>query len=313
MAKRKSRRTSRGAPETAKRKQWYTIRAPRLFDGKPLGETLAEEPEKLPGRVTEVTLQDLTGDFNKSHVKIRFRVAGVRGTEAQTKFQGHELTTDYLRRLTRRQQSKIDDAYDVTTQDGYVIRVKPTAITERRCQTTQEQAIRRIAREQIEETAEGMRMGEFVAAIVNGDLASEIYQEARSIYPIKRVEIRKSEVIQEPEDIDLEEEVFPEETLEEEEEEEAEDEEAPDEEPEEEPEEAPDEDLEEPEEPGEAPDEEPEEPDVEAADEEPGEPAEEAPDDAAAEDVDDLADAVEDELEEGVDIDADEDEEPEAE
>lgn len=219
MAKggKKKRRAAGRARETFRAKQWYTIRSPRLFGGKPIGETLADEPEKLSGRTAEVTLQDLTGDFSKSHVKVKFEVAGVRGTEVNTKFIGHQLTSDYLRRLTRRKQSKVDDTVDVQTQDGYVMRVKPTIITERRCQASQKKAIREIARRNIEEAADGHRMSELVKGVVGGDLASNIYQEARKIYPIKRVEIRRSEVVAEPEEVDLEEEVFPEKTLEEEE------------------------------------------------------------------------------------------------
>src|ERR1051326_242412 len=81
-----------------KAKQWYAIRAPKMYNGVVIAETLADETDKLVGRVAEATLQDLSGDFSKMHVKLYFKVNGVKGTEAVTKFTGHELTSDYIRR-----------------------------------------------------------------------------------------------------------------------------------------------------------------------------------------------------------------------
>jgi hypothetical protein len=40
-----------------------------------------------------------------------------------------------------------------------------------------------------------------VSKVVSGELASAVYRECKKIYSIKRVEIRKTEVIGEPEDI----------------------------------------------------------------------------------------------------------------
>lgn len=181
-----------------KAKQWYTIRAPPMYNGGPIGETLADETDKLIGRVTEATLQDLTGDFSKMHVKMSFKVAAVRGNECATKFAGHELTSDYIRRLTRRKHSKIDSVVDVTTKDGFRMRVKPMAVTERRAQTTQEQEIRRITVSLIQAAAQENDHAAFIKSVVNGDLGQVVFKEARKIYPLKRVEIRKSEVVAEP-------------------------------------------------------------------------------------------------------------------
>lgn len=217
MAKKgKARRAARQVRDRWRQKQWYTIRAPKLFNGRELGATLADDPEKLHGRTVETTLKDLTGDFSKMHVKIAFRVAGHRGNEAYTKFWGHELTSDYTRRLTRRKQSKVDDVVDVVTQDGYKIRVKPLIVTDRRCQSSQRRAIRTLTRAEIQKAAKGVSMGQFIHDAVVGDLASNAYQQARKIHPIKRVEIRRTEILAEPEALDPATDVFPEKTLEEE-------------------------------------------------------------------------------------------------
>ncbi|HET6404717.1 MAG TPA: 30S ribosomal protein S3ae [Candidatus Thermoplasmatota archaeon] len=200
QAKKKvSRKAVKAVKDKWKAKQWYNIRAPPMYNGAVIAETLADEQDKLIGRVAEATLQDLTGDFSKMHVKMMFKVQAVRGNECATKFAGHELTSDYIRRLTRRKHSKIDSVVDVVTKDGFKMRVKPMAVTDRRAQSSQEQEIRRLTVDTIQSAAQEMDHAAFIKVVVNGDLGQTIYNQARKIYPLKRVEIRKSEITSEPE------------------------------------------------------------------------------------------------------------------
>ena len=199
QAKKKVSRTAvRKVKDKWKAKVWYNIRAPPMYNGAVIAETLADESEKLMGRVAEATLQDLTGDFSKMHVKMKFKVQAVRGNECATKFAGHELTSDYIRRLTRRKHSKIDSVVDVVTKDGFKMRVKPMAVTDRRAQSSQEQEIRRLTVNTIQGAAQEMDHAAFIKIVVNGDLGQTIYNQARKVYPLKRVEIRKSEITSEP-------------------------------------------------------------------------------------------------------------------
>lgn len=297
MAKKRSARlAARKVKDKWRSKQWYTIRAPGVFNEAEIGETLADEPEKLEGRIAEATLQDVTGDFSKQHVKCNFKIRGVRGTDAVTTFDGHDLTSDYVRRLIRRGHSKIDDTVDTTTADGFTVRLKPMVVTERRVQASQGTAIRKIARDVIEKRSKQSYSG-MVKELVQGDIAKEIYDECRLIMPLKRVEIRKSELLSEPQDAVELLDVFapPEEEAEEEptEEPEAEDLEEPDE----------DEASEADEEEEEASDEEDLE-DAEEADEEPAE-AEEVDEEEAPE-AEDAEEASPDEPAETEEVEADE-------
>lgn len=199
-AKKKVSRTAvKKVKDKWKAKVWYNIRAPPMYNGAIIAETLADDGAKLMGRIAEATLQDLTGDFSKMHIKMKFKVQAVRGNECATKFAGHELTSDYIRRLTRRKHSKIDSVIDVVTKDGFKLRIKPMAVTDRRAQSSQEGEIRKLAVSVIQGAAQESDHGTFIKAVVNGDLSQIIYNQARKIYPLKRVEIRKSEVTSEPE------------------------------------------------------------------------------------------------------------------
>jgi len=179
-----------------KAKEWYKIQAPMMFNQATLGETPSSDATSLIGRTTEVTVNDLTGDFSKMHVKLKFRVNDVRGLEAHTVFIGQNLTSDYIRRLTRRKKTKTDHVIDVVTKDGYKIRVKPMSITDKRIQASQETAVRTLMTNDLQKAALEMTISDLVKLIISGDLARMLSNSAKVIVPIKRVEIRKTEVLE---------------------------------------------------------------------------------------------------------------------
>lgn len=196
MAKRISRAAARKIKDKWRAKEWYKVIAPDMFNKIQISETLADDPSKLIGRVAEVTMQDLTGDFSKMHIKLQFKIHDTSGYEAHTQFIGHNLTSDYVRRQTRRKRSKMDGVFDVRTKDNFRIRVKPMATTDKRIKTSQQQILRAIMGKVIEESAGNKTIGEFVKEMISGELSTAIYKACKPIYPIRRVEIRKSQILE---------------------------------------------------------------------------------------------------------------------
>jgi small subunit ribosomal protein S3Ae len=179
-----------------KAKEWYKIQAPMMFNQALLGETPSSDASTLIGRTAEVTVHDLTGDFSKMHVKLKFRVTDVRGFEAHTIFVSQDLTSDYIRRLTRRKKTKTDHVIDVITKDGYKIRIKPMSITDKRIQASQETAVRTLMTNDLQSLAKEMTISDLVKHIISGELAKRLSTVSKVIVPIKRVEIRKTEVLE---------------------------------------------------------------------------------------------------------------------
>ncbi len=192
MAKAKARRRVR---DTWKEKSWYTIKTPVNFEDKEIGETPAKDPELLIGRGVEVTMRELTGDFSKQYIKLRFEIDNVAGTVANTKFTGHKTTTDYVRSMIRRGTSRIDASAIVKTKDDRKLKLQVLAVTIRRAKSSQQRFMRKTIEDLLIEAAAEKTFDELVKVCVNGKLASEIYHNAKKIYPLKRVEIIKSKVI----------------------------------------------------------------------------------------------------------------------
>ena len=181
-----------------KAKQWYNLVAPEMFGKANIGETVADVPEKLIGRVIEITLGELTNDLSKQNIKLVLKVDSVGGDSAYTKFTGHQLTQDYLRSLIKRSTSNIETNVSVLTKDGYTVRVKPSCYTIKRARANQVKAIRSIMNSVITSRAREMNMEQFVQEIVTGKLSASIYHDVKPIYPLRRVEVRKTEIEAEP-------------------------------------------------------------------------------------------------------------------
>ena len=192
MAKAKARRRVR---DTWKEKSWYTIKTPVNFEDKEIGETPAKDPELLIGRGVEVTMRELTGDFSKQYIKLRFEIDNVAGEVANTKFTGHKTTTDYVRSMIRRGTSRIDASTIATTKDGRKVKLQVLAVTVRIAKSSQQRYMRKVIEDLLVEAAAEKSFDDLIKSVVTGKLASEIYHNAKKIYPLKRVEIIKSKVI----------------------------------------------------------------------------------------------------------------------
>jgi len=176
-------------------KEWYDINTPPYFGGTTLGSVPSEDPNKLIGRIVETTLYDLTGDFSQQYLKLRFQVMGVTGAEASTVFKGHEYARDYLRSLVRRGSTRVDAIQNVTTKDGFKLRVSIVALSVIRLNKMQISSMRRVAREILTEKAKDLTFDQFAQEAVLGKIASDIYNVAKKITPLRHVGVRKSKLI----------------------------------------------------------------------------------------------------------------------
>jgi small subunit ribosomal protein S3Ae len=178
-----------------KNKTWYNIETPEFIGRTVIGTTTTDDSEKLVGRTIETTVGDITNDFSKQNIKLRLAIDNVTGDTASTAFIGHEITTDYLRSIVKRQTSRIDNNLEVTTKDGCKLRIKPIAFTVKRARSSQIRAIREIMGKIVLERSAELDFEHIVEEIVTGKLAANIYRNTKTIYPIRRVEIRKTEVL----------------------------------------------------------------------------------------------------------------------
>ncbi len=190
MAKRKIK-----AVDTWKLKKWYEIITEKDWWEKKIGETAADDERKLINRRVEVPASYLTGRADHIQYLLYFRIGKVVGGKAYAYFDSYELERSFVKRLTRRHTSKIENVFDVTTKDGKKLHIKVFVWTAVRASRSQATDIRKIAQRIIEEEAKKRTANDLVQAFINGDVTSKIADEARKILPIRRVEVAKVRVL----------------------------------------------------------------------------------------------------------------------
>jgi small subunit ribosomal protein S3Ae len=179
-------------------KEWYSILSPAYFGGVNLGTTPGAEAGSILGRTVGTTLFDITGDFAQQYLQLYFKVVNITGNEAQTVFSGHEYSRDYLRSLVRRGSTRVDTIQDGKTLDGYTVRLSVVILPVSRLNTSQITYLRKIVREIVGEKAKSLAFDQFVQEAVLGKIASDIYNIAKKITPLRHVGIRKSRLLSYP-------------------------------------------------------------------------------------------------------------------
>ena len=187
---------SRRTTDKWKKKKWFTIFAPKLFDQKEIGETVAEKPETLENRVITVNARELTGNPKKQQVNLFFKVFNVQGLKAYTKLVGHEINPNFLKRIIRRRTSKMETSQIVNLRDNQKARVKTIVISFKKLPKIKETAVRKIMIEKIAYASKKKDFDDFVNEMIFGNIAGKIQNETKKIGIIKRVEVVKTKLIE---------------------------------------------------------------------------------------------------------------------
>ncbi|MCD6367812.1 MAG: hypothetical protein J7L45_01875 [Candidatus Aenigmarchaeota archaeon] len=178
-----------------KGKEWYTLVAPLMFKNKILGETLVTDPKDVVGRTVIKSFPELGGHPSKYYVRIKFKAVDVKGKIITTKFVGQECLRDFILQMVRKGSSRIDNVVKVTTKDKKNLIIKSIAITLRRTNTSIKSKVRKEIESMIKEKAEKMKVADLVNSVLRDSFQIQIRKNLNKIYPIKKFEIRKIEVV----------------------------------------------------------------------------------------------------------------------
>ena len=178
--------------KSLKGKVWIKILAPKFFEEKFLGETLANEPEQVLNRTVEAGAFEF-GNPEKFYFKIFLKVDGIDGSIARTKFFGHDTSRDFLARVVHYNATRIDTNQIVQLKDAK-LRIKTVSMTARQVSKKTEMEIRKKISELVS-TLSSLTTEEFVKKIISDEIQQNFRAEFNKIYPLRAFEFRKSEVI----------------------------------------------------------------------------------------------------------------------
>ena len=185
-------KTRKKTADKWKKKMWYTVVAPEEFERREIGETVAEKPEMVVGRIINISGRDLANQPKKQHIKLVFRVKGVSGNKAHTEAMGHFIKDDFIRRLVRRRSKKVMVVKNFSTKDGRAMKMKVVVVTERKASAMQRASLHKKTEELCRKFIAEIDSKKIVDELVFGTLPNKLYPELKKIVPIKRIEFANS-------------------------------------------------------------------------------------------------------------------------
>lgn len=197
------------------KKEWYNVKAPAVFPVRDLGKTIATKSsgnklarDNLLGRCVTVSLGELKQNAeDEAYRKFRLRIDDVQGKQCLTNFHGMSMSTDKLRSLVRKWRTLIESHADVTTTDGYKLRLFCIGFTRsqqyqvRETSYAQSAQVRHIRRKMIDimqRECAAQSLGDLVQKFIPEVIGKEIEKATQGIYPLQNVLIRKVKVLRAP-------------------------------------------------------------------------------------------------------------------
>lgn len=186
------------AIDSWKTKQWYSIVAPKFLGEVHTALTVpASSAESLMNRVISIPLKEITRDIAHIYTTIRLRVSEVQGKTAITKFIGHSLAREYIGTLVRRRRDALEVVLPAVSKDGLDFQIKALVVTAYPCSDKQKRAVRSLLVKLLKEKAAAADLGQFERDILFGRLSVELQGALHKIVPVRRVEILKTELVEE--------------------------------------------------------------------------------------------------------------------
>merc|ERR1712125_269360 len=196
------------------KKDWYTIKAPRMFVNTNAGVTPVSRTsgnniasDNLKGRVVTVNLADLQSNEKYAHTDIKLKVDEVQGKHCLTNFYGLSYTTDKLKSLVKKWQTLVEANVDAKTTDGYNVRLFCIGFTDRRnnqlakssyAQTSKVKQIRARMVAVMSKEASSCELQDLVKKLMNNSIGEAISRQVQGIYPMRDVGIRKVKLLKAP-------------------------------------------------------------------------------------------------------------------
>ncbi len=179
----------------AAKKSWFKIMAPKLFGEGELGETYLGSVESAVGRTLRHNLKELTGNVKDQNAYLLFRIDKAAGTTLHTVPVGYELTASSVKRMVKKDTTRLDDYFTDISKDGKKVAVKSVLITSIKIQRSVGKALRKTLYETVHEDLSKNNYADFMVNLATGKIRTELRKRLAKIYPLKEAAIRSVTII----------------------------------------------------------------------------------------------------------------------
>ncbi|MBN1646178.1 hypothetical protein JW868_04025 [Candidatus Woesearchaeota archaeon] len=181
-----------------KKKRWFPVMAPKLFDESQIGESNVSDAELLMDKRFTINLMNLTGDMKKQTMRVSFEVSTVTEGRGMTKITGFEVVPTAVKRLIRRDRDKIDDSVAIKTKDAKYIRLKPLIITNKKIDKDIQTSLRLQTRKTLLDYCSAKNYEQIMSDVITTKLQKHIKEVLLKICPVRNFSIRKATLLVKP-------------------------------------------------------------------------------------------------------------------
>lgn len=184
--------------KTGKKKNWYKIVAPKVFNEAEVGETQAVAPDDLVGRTIKSSLMTFTRNIKKQNVTVKLKVKEVKDNKGICEVQEYSMSPSAVKRLVKRRRDKVDDSFVCKTKDGKLVRVKPMVLTKSNASNSTLTSIRHAIKYMFMSRVLNLTYGQFVESILNDKLVRDVKKTLNYVYPARMVSVRSFKLEENP-------------------------------------------------------------------------------------------------------------------
>ncbi len=179
-----------------RKKRWFPIMAPKLFNQQVLGKSYVYEGSTLLGRILTVNMMTLTRNIRKQNIKVKFKIEELKGSNLTTSMMSYELIPSAVKRLVRRSKNKIEESFVVKTGDNVKIRIKPLIITRNKIKSSIVIALRKKLVEELTKRIGKLNFEALIKDMISNKLQKDVKYSLNKVYPVKISEIRVLKVLE---------------------------------------------------------------------------------------------------------------------
>lgn len=180
--------------DTWKTKTWYHVLAPKLFNEAEVAQVPSQDDDHILNRIIKIPLKEITRDLSHIYTNVKLRVETVKGKTAYTKFIGHSIAREYIQTLGRKGRRLLYNVLVVKSKDQVDFTVKILIVTNGPASAPKCTMLRNTAKEWTNEKTKSTDFAAFIQDVLYGKAGLELQGKLKKIYPIKRVEIYKTEL-----------------------------------------------------------------------------------------------------------------------
>jgi len=182
-----------------RRKTWYKITAPKLFNNQVLGESCVFDQRQLLNRKLKVNLMNLIGDPKKQHINIDFKIVELQGDKVKTDIVGYSMSNSAIKRFVRRGITRIDETIICETSDNKKLKIKPFLLTRTKVKSLKETILRKLLIDTLVVSVNKMAYDQFFESLISYKLQKSMRQVLNKITPLRSCEIRNISIPSEKE------------------------------------------------------------------------------------------------------------------